>query len=338
MHRVYQKWVEFKLTHDYFDPSTTGFRFKPLAETAAALKRLGALFRQTRDGFVVLYPAIRQEDDSVDPLYSFPTDLEIHVGVAGLTPYAGMVSDLPLFSAKRELIYRDNIADRPAAVDGDDIVEVRPKAWTHVEATNDTRSFRLQNSRGEVITASTVAPVEGRLRHTVDLTEHPSGKYTLFADNAELVTFFAVKPQERPNFAVVSLFAGGSDIPDDNAFVNASGEPDLKEFSAEIGAREFTWRYFIVPKFNSFNPAHLNIEDGDSRYTFGSATETQTRAGEMAYLIESDSRIELRREVIKGISLKKNGGMVLVEDLRTPGFEEITVNNDKFFAEMHVYV
>jgi hypothetical protein len=150
--------------------------------------------------------------------------------------------------------------------------------------------------------------------------------------------FYGLPATGRPDFGVVDLSAG-ADVPAGTNFLEADGAPKHQVYTARLGARQTTWRYYIVPRYTtSLTAGNLNIDDSENRYTFGNASETTTLTGEAAFLVESTAPIPMQREPIRGVSLKRGGGMVLVSDLRTPDLPEIKVRNDQVYAEMHVYV
>ncbi len=339
MERIYTKWIEFELAHDYYRTAAEAFRFHPLPSTARTLGRIGALFRETETGFVILYPERRLPDDSTEPVHLFPTDLRLQIGISVRDPYVGAASELTLFRPHQTLVHLDNIDTAwPHDIADADLVPVRPPVWTYSAAATGATSFLLASADGRVIDGARVGPVDGRLRYRVDLSDHPPGRYHLSADGGRVADFYSLPSAGRPDFAVVDLSAG-ADVPTDAAFLEADGAPKHQLYTARLAARTATWRYYVVPRYTTtLNAGNLNIDDSENRYTFGNASETITQTGETAFLVESTGPIPMQREPIRGVSLKRGGGMVLVSDLRTPDLPEIKIRNDQVYAEMHVYV
>ena len=344
--------VRFEFQHEYFANDQPAFTFHLQHDTQKLLNRSGLLFRATRDGFTILYPAIRNAGDVLVPLRKLPPIFSLRFWICPKSPYTSAVSALPLFRSTRQTLYFDNLTDRkdgntlyvnhsaPAATSADenDLVTLAPISWRYSKAGTETVFARIQSADGTVVWSEYCRPHNGNVQCLIDLREVAPGLISITAGSDEPETFYRYEslPENAP-LAAIDLYAGPS-VPEAYAFVDADGMPQGKTFTCGIAKRSSSWRYIVVPKFNnSLRADQLSIDDSDDRYTFGEATAFQTMSGEAAFLIESEDMIPHQEEPIKGLSLRRNNAD-LIRELPNPAPNQIMGSDGDFYSEIYVYV
>jgi hypothetical protein len=352
MRTHFPELVRFELQHGYYRNVGSAFTFTPQKQTRRLLQRCGLLFRSTMDGFTILYQAIRDDTDTLVPLRKLPEQFALRFWICPKFPYNGVVSALPLFRSSRQTLYFDNLVDRkeadtlylnhdaPAvtAANEADIVDLAPNTWRYAKSSTASVFVRIQNAPGLVIGTAYGRPHEGNVRCRIDLAQIDPGLVSITAGSQETETYY--RPESLPDLpplAAVDLYNGPS-VPDAYRFVDTGGLPQFKVYTCRIARKSSTWRYIIVPRFNTtLQPGQLSIQDADARYTFGSPTAVQTMSGEAAFAIESQGLIPHQEESIKGLSLRRNSAD-LINELPNPGPEQITVRDSGFCSEIYVYV
>ena len=344
--------VRFEFQHEYYQSVQSAFTFQPQRQTQRLLRRFGLLYRSTRDGFTILYQAIKDETETLVPLRNLPEQFALRFWICTKYPTTGTVSALPLFRSTRQSLYFDNLTDRkdgdtlylnqaaPAvtAANEKDLVSLAPISWRFSKAATEPVFVRVQNAHGTVVGTEYCRPHEGHIQCLIDLGQIDPGLISITAGSETTETYY--RPESFPNcvpLAAVDLYTGPV-VPDTYAFIDSSGVPQPKVFTCRIAKQSSTWRYIIVPRFNTaLQAGQLSIEDADSRYTFSSPTAVQTMSGEDAFAIESQGLIPHQEEPIKGLSLRRNS-VDLIQELPNPGPDQIIVADSGYYSEIHVYV
>lgn len=357
MRSHYPELVSFNFQHAYYQSGRSAFAFFPQKQTQRLLRRFGLLFRSTADGFTILYPAVKDEDDKMVPRRRLPDQFALRFWICPNYPYNGSISALPVFRTHRQTLYFDNLTDRS---DGDtlyvnneaptvttasakDILRQAPISWRFSKTSPNPILVSVRNAVGTVVKTKRFHPLkdhphEDKVRCLIDFGEIDPGLINITAGSEETETYY--RPESYPDrapMAAIDLYAGPS-VPEPYRFVDTDGNPQFKMFTCRIDRQSSTWRYIIVPRFSTALQANqLAIEDADSRYTFGSPTEIQTMSGEKAFAIESVGMIPHQEEPIKGLSLRKNTAD-LIEELPNPGPDQIQVLDSGIYSEIFVYV
>jgi len=352
MRSYYPELVRFEFQHDYYQSVQSAFSFQPQRQTQWLMRRCGLLFRCTADGFTILYQAVKDEAEVLVPLRKLPGSVALRFWICPQNPYTGSVSALPLFRSTRQTLYFDNLTDRK---DGDtlylnrdapavtvatakDLVNLAPISWRYSKAAAEPLFVRVGNAHGTVVATQYCRPHEGSVQCLIDLGEVDPGLVSISAGSEDTETYY--RPESAPAgapLAAVDLYIG-SGVPDTYAFVDSGGVPQSKVFTCRVAKKSSTWRYIIVPRFNTtLQAGQLSIEDADSRYTFGSPTAVQTMSGEAAFAIESQDPIPHQEAPIKGLSLRRNNAD-LIKELPNPGPDQILARESGFYSEVHVYV
>lgn len=352
MQSYYPELVRLEFEHEYYQNDPSAFIFQPQQLTRRLMQRLGLLFRSTPEGFMFLYQAIKDQAGALLPLRKLPEEFALRLWICSIHAYTGSVSALPLFRSARQTLYFDNLFDRkdgdrlylnraaPAvtAANGQDIVHLAPNTWRYSKASNNPVFVRVQNARGTVVKTEYCRPFEDNVRCLVDLGDINPGLVSITAGSEETDTYYRSEslPDGAP-FAAVDLYSG-PDVPDAYKFIDSDGIPKPKVFTCRIARKSSTWRYVIVPKFSTtLQASQLSIEDADSRYFFGTATTTRTKAGEAAFTIESVGVIPHQEKPINGLSLKRNNAD-LIKELPNPGPEQVVIQETGLYSEIHVCV
>ena len=348
----YPELVRFKFEHEYYESVQSAFTFLPQQQTQRLLHRSGLLFRSTKVGFTILYQAIKDESDALMPLRKLPEQLALRFWICPKSLYKGTVSALPLFRPSSQLLYFDNLNDRkdgdtlylnhaaPAvtAANEEDMVDLAPISWRYGKDATEPLFVRVQNAHGTVVGTEYCRPHEGHVQCLIDFSEVDPGLVSITAGSEDTETYY--RPESSPDcppLAAVDLY-NDSSVPATYAFIDSGGVPQPKVFTCRIAKKSSTWRYIIVPKFNTtLQAGQLSIEDADSRYTFGNPTAVQTLSGEAAFAIESQGLIPHQEEPIKGLALRRNNAD-LIKELPNPGPDQIMVRESGFYSELHVYV
>jgi hypothetical protein len=352
MRSYYPELARFEFQHEYYESVQSAFTFQPQWQTQRLLRRFGLLFRSTRDGFTILYQAIKDEFDALVPLRKLPEQFALRFWICTKYPYTGTVSELPLFRPTKQSLYFDNLIDRkdgdtlylnqaaPAvtAADEKDLVSLAPISWRYSKAATEPVFVRVQNAHGTVVGTEYCRPHEGNVQCLIDLGEIAPGLVSITAGSETTETYY--RPESFPDcapLAAVDLYTGPT-VPDTYQFVDSDGVPQPKVFTCRIAKQSSIWRYIIVPRFNTtLQAGQLSIQDADSRYTFGAPTAVQTMSGEAAFAIESQGLIPHQEEPIKGLSLRRNS-VDLIPELPNPGPDQIMVGDSGYYSEIHVYV
>ena len=352
MPSYYPELVRFEFQHEYLENVQSAFTFQPQPQTQRLLRRSGLLFRATRGGFTILYQAIKDETDALVPLRKLPDQFALRFWICPICPYTGSVSALPLLRSTSQILYFDNLTDRKdgdtlylnhaapsvTAANEEDMVSLAPISWRYSKAAADPVFVGVRNAHGTVVGTEYCRPHEGHVQCLIDLGEVDPGLVRITAGSEETETYY--RPESSPDcppLAAVDLYIGPS-VPEAYLFVDSSGVPRPKVFTCRIAKKSSTWRYIIVPKFNTtLQVGQLSIEDADSRYTFGNPTAVQTLSGEAAFAIESQGLIPHQEAPIKGLALRRNNAD-LIKELPNPGPDQIMVRDSGFYSEIHVYV
>ncbi|MCB2182636.1 MAG: hypothetical protein KQH63_11450 [Desulfobulbaceae bacterium] len=351
MQSYYLELVRFVFQHEYYASLQGAFTFQPQKETQRLLSRYGLLFRSTRNGFAILYQAVRDETETLVPLRKLPEQFGLRFWICSVSPFLGVVSALPLFRSTNQVLYFDNLHDRrdgdtlylnagaPAATaaDENDLKTLAPPTWRYSKEETKTVFVRVQSADGTVIRSEYCRPYQGNVECRIDMSEVDPGLVSITAGEDTEIFYCCASPTEGSPLAAVDLYAGSS-VPETYAFIDAGGIPQPKIFTCRIARRSSLWRYVVVPKFNtSLQAGQLSIEDGDDRYTFGNATAVQTMSGEAAFAIESEDVIPHQQEPIKGLALKRNH-TDLIKELPNPGPDQVMAGSGNFYSEIYVYV
>ncbi len=352
MQSYYLELVRFEFQHEYYANDQSAFTFHPQRETQRLLARSGLLFRATRDGFKILYQATRDETDALAPLRKLPPMFTLRFWICPKSPYTGAVSALPLFRSTKQTLYFDNLTDRKdgntlyvnhsapgvTSADKNDLVTLAPISWRYGKAATEQVFVSVQNANGTVVRSEYCPPHEGNVQCLIDLNEVEPGLVSITAGSGEKETYYRYEslPESAP-LAAVDLYVGPF-VPEAYSFVDSGGIPLTKTFTCRIAKRSSSWRYIVVPRFNtSLQASQLSIEDNDDRYAFGEATASQTMSGEAAFVIESEDVIPHQEEPIKGLSLRKNNAD-LIKELPNPGPDQVMGTDGDFYSEIYVYV
>ena len=352
MQSYYLELVRFEFQHEYYASVQSAFTFQPQKETQRLLLHSGLLFRTTKDGFTILYQAIKDETETLVPLRKLPKIFALRFWICPISPFAGVVSDLPLFSSTSQILYFDNLTDRKdgdtlylnyaapfvTAADKNDMVTLAPISWRYRKAGTQSVFVRIQSADGTVVRSENCRPWEGNVQCLIDMSQVDPGFVSITAGTEETESFYRYEsfPECSP-LAAVDLY-GGPSVPDAYAFVDSSGMPQPKTFTCRIAKRSSLWCYIVVPKFNtSLQASQISIEDSDNRYIFGEATGAQTMSGEAAFAITSEDVIPHQEEPIKGLSLKRNNAD-LIKELPNPGPDQVMGSDGNFYSKIYVYV
>jgi len=352
MRTYFPELVRFEFQHEYFNNEQEPFTFQPQKLTLRLLKRSGLLFRSNGNGFTILYQAVKDQNDALVPLRKFNEQMSLRFWICPKSHYIGVVSQLPLFNSTAETLYFDNLADRAAGTtlfvnrsaptvttaDKDDLFPLAPISWRYGKASTQSVSVRVQSAQGTVIKAETCWPHQGYVNCLIDLNGVDPGLISITPGTEDTSTFYCCESlPESPPLAAVDLYSGPR-VPGPYAFVDGGGLPQPKTFTCRIARRSSTWRYVVVPRFNtSLNPAQLSIEDADARFTFGNPAAVQSMNGESAFAIESTLPIPHQAEPIRGLSLKRNN-TDLITELPNPGPDQIRPSGGGFLSEIYVFV
>jgi len=352
MQTYFPELVRFKFEHEYYKSVQSAFTFLPQQQTRRLLRRSGLLFRSIKDGFTVLYQAIKDPSDALVPSRKLPEQFALRFWICPKSPYTGTVSALPLFRSSSQLLYFDNLNDRkdgdtlylnraaPAvtAATEEDMIGLAPISWRYSKAGTEAIFVRVQNAHGTIVETEHCRPHQGNVQCLIDFSEVDPGLVSITAGSEDTETYY--RPESSPDcgpLAAVDLYSDAS-VPATYAFIDSGGVPQPKVFTCRIAKQSSTWRYIIVPKFSTtLNAGQLSIDDADSRYTFGSPTAVQTLSGDDAFAIESQGLIPHQEEPIKGLSLRRNNAD-LIKELPNPGSDQIMVRDSGFYSEIHVYV
>ena len=352
MQGYYLELVRFTFQHEYFASVQGAFTFQPQLKTQRLLRRLGLLFRTTSEGFTILYQATKDKTEILVPLRSLPELFALRFWICPVSPFIGVVSELPLFRSTSQILYFDNLTDRKdgdtlylnhaaplvTSADVGDLLNLAPISWRYSKAGTESVLVRIQGADGTIIGSEHARPHEGNVQYTIDISQVDPGLVNITAGTEETEKFYRYEsfPGCSP-LAAVDLY-GGPSVPDAYAFVDSNGIPQTKTFTCRIAKRSILWRYIVVPRFNtSLQAGHLSIEDIDARYTFADATAVQTMSGEAAFVIESEDVIPLQQAPINGLSLKRNNAD-LIKELPNPGPDQVMGSNGNFYSEMYIYV
>ena len=352
MRTYFQELVRFDFQHEYYRNVGAAFTFRPQRRTRRLLERCGLLFRATMKGFALLYPAVKDDTETLVPLRTLPEVFALRFWICPNFAFNGIVSALPRFRAADQILYFDNLTDGEAegtlylnhdapavtAANAADLVDIAPNAWRCAKSATEPVFVRIQNASGEVIDSLYGRPHEGHVRCLVDLAGIEPGLVSITVGAEETETYY--RPESLPALpplAAVDLYHGPF-VPQAYRFVAANGTPQFKTYTGRVAGKGSIWRYIVVPRFNAtLQAGQLSIEDADARYTFGSPTPFQTLSGEAAFAIESQGPIPNREETIKGFSLKKNS-TDLIKELPNPGPDQITVLAGGHYSEIYIYV
>ena len=84
--------VRFEFQHEYYQSVQSAFTFQPQRQTQRLLRRFGLLYRSTRDGFTILYQAIKDETETLVPLRNLPEQFALRFWICTKYPTTGTVS------------------------------------------------------------------------------------------------------------------------------------------------------------------------------------------------------------------------------------------------------
>jgi hypothetical protein len=151
--------------------------------------------------------------------------------------------------------------------------------------------------------------------------------------------------RSRRPFALVLLKVSDA-VAASHRFVDDSGQGTGTDFAVHFRNRSTVWRYRIVPRYeDTLDADHLEVLDGEGRYSFSSGTNTSTPGGETAIHFASTAPLPLQEQPIRHLELHKlNGGdgpsLQLVDHLPNPSRTQITIDagDGTVYSEIEVYV
>lgn len=342
------------------------FSIKPTQDCERILRDLGLLFRQTPNGFTVLFTAL----DPAQPQQSLLENLtssKLRFYLTSNTPELLFFSDLSVQQDRDTLYYLSNRSDNTQSVNGnndllltadtllpylsqDDLVTVSPAGFP-VEFTspNETAWLIITDNQGNNVFSqqlqklvSAQAPSPHPFAAYVQLAGLEAGVYQLFFDNHFQYQFYLDNPNPG-SFAVLEIFTDDS-VPTAYQFVNSSGVVNSKEYVLRLNRRETIWKYIIGLKYRA-NQVESDLEVVSNQFaaTFTRKASYTLADNTKAVPFESDpTLIPLLAQPLKGFSLKRKLGPgpnnVEETPLATPSFTNMKMANGKIYSEVYVYI
>lgn len=183
---------------------------------------------------------------------------------------------------------------------------------------------------------------------TINLTQNPSGKYSLLVDGLEEFSFYMTTNLQHNIFGVVDLYLDPNDLSAYSIFENKLPKSNL-EYFVHFQNRAVQWKYLIIES-NQYNPQHkdhsiVDFGKGEQRFEFSEAEKIILNNQTEAYLIRSKSAIpfqENQHQQFKLKTLRGKNEMEWTTDLPNASAREMlkTENNSKkdFFSEILIYL
>lgn len=351
-----------KMTNDFYTiPENTrkDFAVLPTQECAEFLRNSGSLFRNTEQGFKILFKA----DNNDDPILSIdsPTRFVFLLGLKNKTEFLNF-SDLdipvdvhppPTPYASTKVAYYRNPTLTTALLDYELLDFLRSDVFTY--------DFELTGSPADVIVKffhedDTVNPVvtytlvnvgtDGFYHRPVDLRGKKRGKYIIkvrnTADTSDLKTETVYID---PAIAAQNIFGIIAIDIDQNTSTNPPTLPGGGEYEVAFSKRKSKWKYFFIKKSQlPFNLTDLRILDGGSVYTFANPVSAPQINGYNAVYILSNQEIPFTEDPKKDLDLFINPDLTnpIKEDLPNPTLinisAESTLPSVAEITRIYVYV
>lgn len=355
----YTRFFDVVISHAYYDTAENqDFDILPTAETVALLARFNLLFKTTASGFTVLYELDPSQAAKV-PLKPVGQDLVLRFALQPRHPYVLQISDLPLDQSpfywfhnlndnlQAGTAYLSDVASGGTFASAADRLNLRPEQFAlDFPVAGPVAKLELFDTFGGLVLSGVHTAVAGRVSTFIDVSSSGSGRFTLKLDGVIKEKLYADSALARARaFGVVEI-RFTSQAPTDYRLLKDDGSPQFRRFAVRLANRSVTWRYFVVPRFDTnLTAADLVVEDGSARYGFpANGTATRLGTGEAAVTFASHDPIPLQRLPVKNLHLKKRangGGLVeLVSDLPNPRLDSLGYDPAirKVFSDIFVYV
>ena len=355
---VFKELLRVNLSHNYYaDNIIPGFIAAPTGDCRSSLNDKGILFRQDKDGFLLLAQA--EGPNSNKPLRDLKNSGKFSFYLIFKNQFFKNFSNLPLDTTANNIYHFSNLNDNgqnsellltkdsnAKFVSGDDLTLLKPQRFSYKESNpNNIVTIDIKNIKGEIVKHFKEYTAEGELSADINLNDHRPGKYELLIGGSSEMQFYADDSLKSIlPFAVVDIYIDDS-VPSSYSAVDSNGDIAFKTYQINFDKRKAHWKYFIVLKNQkSIDPADLSIEYPGNAHSFNKESAVTLPGNIKAVPFVSQNEIEFNEQIVKGIQLKKtnggNSGWYDIENLPNASARYLKpdIPNNKAYSEIFVYV
>jgi hypothetical protein len=362
----------YKNKDDTYSQRDNDFEVIPTAQCSALMRNQGWLFRRVAGGFKLLYRAA--PDNVSKPLIDFPARASLSFLLRAKTPWLEHYTALPLQRASDSIFYLTNLAGNVQQVDGkdellltkdstnvflsaqDEVIASPPRFhWTFKKAADKAVISILDQHSGSVFTTQLERLEDGsssgaqkNFCAAIDLTAFGKGLYHFLIDGVESHRRYVDEDLTwRKPFALLDMKLHPH-VPTTHQFAEDDGSVAAKHFRLRLNKRETIWKYLVGVKYRE------DIAEDDLQIISASFPATFTRKASYRLAdntriipFDSDLKLPLRQEPIKGIKLKRTlsahgagSGSASSEEIALPNPEvaNLKTENNQLYSEVYIYV
>ncbi len=351
--------VDFK--HNYYtDERNSDFHITPTLSCMELLKDFGMLFRETVEGFTVLYPEFHDGDKDI-PFKPIDINLKFSFMIKSRNPYFLNISDLPLNISSSKIYYFNNLTENTddgalylasdlsnRFISDTDRMSVKPQAFHYVFDSVETSSLvEVLDEANRVVFSEKVFPVEEVYQCFVNLAKFPPGRFVLKIDDVQSLVFYASNElYKTPVFGIIDIFKNDILVPESYQFVNPVDSKNVspKNYRVYINNRKTFWRYNVILKYNKeYKPHRLSVKHPVRGTKFNKNGVQSLPDGTSVVQFESKEQLSLLEKPVKGIKLRRKvqgKKEVEIENLPNPNIKFLNpdLENDKVFSDILIYI
>ncbi len=354
----FQPAFAVEILHDYYpDGISRDFLFAPTPHCQLQLQNLGLLFKETPEGFLVLYET-NGEPGPPTPKRPLAAPLSLSFILWPRSPFLFNYSELPLDKTVEQIFVCSTrqkslnsgqllLSANPAGefLSAADLLSLRPQRFqVGVETSADSLLWELQDEQGALLQRQRVPTVEGTSQFLVDLAGRPPGRYSLRRNGTLELDFYAAdRLVSGFPFGVIEI-AVDPLVSNDFSFVGGDGRVQFRRYRLKLQARKTTWEYFVVAKYETeVKPTDLTLTLDDPPVTFTRQTAVTLADGSAAIPFVAGTPLPLSQQPLKGISLSKKKGpstpKLAIDNLPNPSVSEvIPAAGGKVISRVYIYV
>lgn len=274
---TYRKWFGIECLHDFFsDGRCRALSVHPTRECELLLERYSCLFRPMEGAGAVYYA----DSGDAEPFRNFSESRPLGFTLTCDDPLLETYTDIDLSGARvspAKSFYYFNNADRNIEPDGAEArlllhppgaalengpVAVKPGTFMiRFDTPLSDAALGVRDSLHQKTVWETKTPKEKVNGWNLNLTDVPSGRYSLLINGKVTLEFYLYEQAPVKIWGLIEIFPGGRGtgdrIPEDCRLVDSNGSAITRNFAVSLSTRRSIWRYHIV----SNSPDRQHYED-----------------------------------------------------------------------------